>query len=48
MNTIKYAVSITDESVNINTPIMLSGPFEECFRAAAEAPAVMQRYFFEP
>jgi sugar phosphate isomerase/epimerase len=36
MNTIKYAVSITDESVNINTPIMLSGPFEECFRAAAE------------
>ena len=36
MNTIKYAVSITDESININTPIMLSGPFEECFRAAAE------------
>jgi len=36
MNRLKYAVSITDEAVNVNTPIMLHGSFEECFRAAAD------------
>lgn len=36
MSSIQYAVSITDEAVNVNTPIMISGPFEECFRSAAE------------
>lgn len=35
MNPIRYAVSVTDEAVNINTPIMISGTFEECFRTAA-------------
>ena len=36
MNRLKYAVSITDEKVGVNTPIMLHGTFEECFRNAAE------------
>lgn len=36
MNRLKYAVSITDEQVGVNTPIMLHGTFEACFRAAAD------------
>lgn len=36
MERLKYAVSITDEAVGVNTPIMLHGSFEECFRTAAE------------
>ena len=36
MERLKYAVSITDETVGINTPIMIHGSFEECFRTAAE------------
>lgn len=36
MNRLKYAVSITDEAIGPDTPIMLSGPFEDCFHAAAD------------
>ncbi len=37
MQQLKYAVSVTDEkNVSINAPIMLRGPFADCFRDAAE------------
>ena len=36
MGQLKYAVSITDETVGVNTPIMISGTFRECFRKAAD------------
>ena len=36
MDRLKYAVSVTDEAVGINTPIMIHGSFEECFREAAD------------
>ena len=36
MDRLKYAISITDEPVGVNTPIMLHGTFDECFREAAD------------
>jgi Sugar phosphate isomerases/epimerases len=36
MQQLKYAVSVTDELVSVNSPIMLRGSFEQCFRDAAE------------
>lgn len=37
MRRLKYAVSITDEKVGVNSPIMLHDfSFEKCFRSAAE------------
>lgn len=36
MKGLQYAVSITDEKVGVNTPIMLRGAFDECFRIAKE------------
>ena len=36
MDRLKYAVSVTDEAVGVNTPIMIHGSFEECFREAAD------------
>ena len=36
MDRLKYAISITDEPVGVNTPVMLHGTFGKCFRAAAD------------
>ena len=33
---LKYAISITDEPVGVNTPVMFHGTFGKCFRAAAD------------